>query len=74
MIREHDSIYRSSSGSTGVDRLLLKPEEAAQALGISPRTLWGLDILRVRVGKRGVRYDVRDIRLWIQAHKQGCER
>lgn len=33
------------------ERLLLRPREAAQALGISERTLWGLDLPQVRVGK-----------------------
>lgn len=54
-----------------VDRLLLRPEEAAQALGLSPRTLWGLkDLPRVQIG-RSVRYDVQDIRSWIESHKGG---
>lgn len=52
-----------------IDRLLLRPDEAARALGISPRTLWGLkEIPRVRIG-RSVRYDVQDIRRWIDSHK-----
>ena len=51
-------------------RLLLRPNEAARTLGISPRTLWALPIPRVRIGKRGVRYDVQDIRLWIEEQKE----
>jgi predicted DNA-binding transcriptional regulator AlpA len=52
-----------------IELLLLKPAEAARALGISPRTLWGLaDLPRVRIG-RSVRYDVEDLRKWIAARK-----
>ncbi len=51
------------------DRLLLRPNEAAEALAISPRTLWSLEIPRVRVGKRGIRYDVVDILAWIRQQK-----
>ena len=54
---------------TTVERLLLKPAEAAEMLAVSPRTLWGLPIRRVRIGARGVRYDVADLRRWIEANK-----
>ena len=62
---------RQQHNSEGADigPLLLKPDEAARALGISPRTLWGLDDLpRVRIGRSG-RYDVEDIQKWIVARK-----
>lgn len=55
--------------NTTVERLLLRPAEAAKALGVSPRTLWGLAIPRVRIGARGVRYDVADLRAWIEKNK-----
>ena len=54
------------------NRLLLKPDEAAAALGISPRLLWTLTkdgkIPCLRLG-RAVRYDPRDLRVWIEQHK-----
>lgn len=53
------------------DRMLLRPPEAARALGISARKLWGLRSLpRVRIG-RSVRYDVRDIQRFIEEQKEG---
>ena len=46
--------------SDGLPKLLLRPPEAAEALAISDRTLWGLtkagEIPCVRFG-RSVRYD-----------------
>lgn len=54
------------------DRLLLKPDEAAAALGISPRSLWGLmnsgEIPSVKIG-RSVRYPVADLVRWIEDRK-----
>jgi hypothetical protein len=63
-------------------RLLLKPREAAELLGISERTLWGItaprgDLPCVRVGLDGskreaarfVRYDVKDVSAWIERNK-----
>ena len=53
-------------------RLLLKPNEAAAVLGISPRSLWTLTndgtIPCLRLG-RAVRYDPRDLLTWIDQHK-----
>jgi hypothetical protein len=55
-----------------VDRLLMKPAEAAKALAISPRKLWSLTagslIPCVRIGK-AVRYDLADLRAWIESQK-----
>lgn len=52
-----------------VETLLLRPDEAAKALGISARTLWGLaDLPKVRIG-RSVRYHLEDIKEWIQKRK-----
>jgi excisionase family DNA binding protein len=56
-----------------VERLLLRPEEAAESLGISERALWTLtnsgEINRVKIG-RSVRYDPRDLKAWIDKAKQ----
>ena len=58
-------------------RLLLKPEEAAEALAISPRTLWALtnsgEIPKLKIG-RCVRYDVDDLRAWVAAQKDRAGR
>jgi excisionase family DNA binding protein len=55
------------------DALLVTAPEAAKKLAISPRTLWGLtksgEIACVRVGRRAIRYDVADLRRWIQTRK-----
>ncbi len=57
-------------------QLLLRPEEAAQALAICPRKLWELtkrrEIPTVRFG-RMVRYDVEDLRKWILAQKEALD-
>jgi excisionase family DNA binding protein len=53
-------------------QLLLKPDEAASALGICARKLWELTnsglIPCVRIG-RSVRYDPRDLSSWIDSAK-----
>jgi excisionase family DNA binding protein len=55
-------------------KLLLKPGEAAEALSISARKLWALtnagEIPCVRFG-RSVRYDLADLREWIDSRKGG---
>jgi len=56
-----------------VEPLALRPREAAKALGISPRTLWGLTVPRgpipcVRVGdgkRQTVLYPVRELQAWL---------
>ncbi|NLG44290.1 MAG: helix-turn-helix domain-containing protein [Phycisphaerae bacterium] len=57
-----------------VAQLLLKPAEAAKALGIGPRTLWGLtaagEISCVRIG-RSVRYALPDLEAWIEKKRAG---
>jgi excisionase family DNA binding protein len=54
--------------------LLLTPQQAAEALAISPRKLWGMtasgDIPHVRLG-RCVRYPVDDLHRWIDARREG---
>ena len=53
---------------------LMKPREAAEALGISEKTLWSRTAPRgpipvVRLG-RSVRYSVDALRRWIDEHQQ----
>lgn len=54
---------------------LLKSKAAAEALGISERTLWGLmksgELLCVRIG-RAVRFDARDLLAFIEKKKGGA--
>jgi excisionase family DNA binding protein len=58
-------------------RLLLRPHEAAEALGICERTLWELtragEITAIRIPGRGkarsLRYSVADLQNWIEAKK-----
>ena len=58
----------------GAKPLLLTPQQAAMALAISPRKLWGItdsgEIPHVRVG-RCVRYLLDDLQRWIDAQKEG---
>lgn len=54
------------------DRLLVKPREAARLLSVSPRTLFSLPIPKIKLGEgrfAGVRYDVDDLREWIDERK-----
>ena len=57
--------------------LLLTPKQAAEALAISPRKLWGMtssgEISHLRIG-RAVRYPLDDLRAYIDAQKKGGER
>lgn len=54
--------------------LLLSLKEAATALAISERKLWGMtakhEIPHIRLG-RCLRYPVSDLKLWINEHKEG---
>ncbi len=54
--------------------LLLTAQQAAKALSISPRKLWGMtasgEIPHIRLG-RCVRYPVDDLRQWIDEQKKG---
>ena len=56
-------------------RILLRTPEAARALGICPRRLFALtkdrEIPVVRIGKRGIRYDVADLRAFAEKNKTG---
>ncbi|MBN2580959.1 MAG: helix-turn-helix domain-containing protein [Pirellulales bacterium] len=64
--------------------LALRPREAAKALGISPRTLWGLTAPRgpipcARVGsgkRRTVLYPTADLQAWLSRQaesEKGCD-
>lgn len=57
---------------TDFSPVLLKPEDAAKALAISPRALWRLtaarEIPHVRIG-RSVRYDAADLAEYVQGRK-----
>lgn len=64
------------SGTPEPIRLLINEREAAKALAISPRKLWTLrqcgEICHVRTG-RSIRYDVADLRAWIERNKKLTE-
>jgi excisionase family DNA binding protein len=57
-----------------VPEILWKPLEAATALGISERKLWGMtascEIPHIRTG-RSVRYPIADLECWIDQLKTG---
>jgi len=61
-----------------IPKLLLRPPEAAEALGLSPRALWSLTAPRgpipaVYLG-RSVRYDPETLRRWIaETQGAGCQ-
>lgn len=64
-----------------VEALALRPREAAQALGISARTLWGLTAPRgpipcLRLGhgkRRTVLYPVADLQAWLSRQAEAAE-
>ena len=60
----------------GKPKLLLNIQEAAEALGISQRKLWGMtdsrEIPHVRLG-RCLRYPVHELEQWIDENKKGGE-
>ena len=51
------------------DRLLLRPQEAANALGVSLRTIMGMvatnEIPFVRLGERNLRFPLEALRDWV---------
>jgi excisionase family DNA binding protein len=53
--------------------LLLTAKNTARVLAVCPKTLWALTrsgrLPAVRIGTRGVRYDVTDVRAFISASK-----
>lgn len=64
-----------------VESLALRPREAAKALGISARTLWGLTsprgpipCLRIGHGKRRtVLYPVADLQAWLSRQAESAK-
>lgn len=54
-------------------KLLVTSQEAACMLSMSERTLWGLshqgEISQVRIGKRGVRYSVAELKRWVDSRR-----
>jgi len=65
-----------------VERLLLTPRQAAEALTVCERTLYALTkpgeipAVRFRLGKKrsAVRYDLGDLRAWIEKAKESSEK
>ncbi len=61
--------------------LALRPREAAKALGISPRTLWGLTsprgpipCLRIGHGKRQtVLYSIAELQAWLSREAEAAQ-
>jgi len=55
--------------------MLLTVRDTAHALAVCPKTLWSLTragkLPCVRIGKRGIRYDVADVRAFIESAKGG---
>lgn len=64
-----------------VESLAMRPREAAKALGISPRTLWGMTAprgpipcLRIGNGKRQtVLYPVADLQAWLTRQAEAAK-
>ena len=64
-----------------MDTLSLRPREAAKALGISTRTLWGLTAPRgsipcVRIGqgkRRAVLYPTAELQAWLVRQTEAVE-
>lgn len=66
-------VMATISPESPAEKLLLSPREAAHALGLSERTLWGLSSPRgpipaVRVG-RAVRYSYAALQAWVEAQQ-----
>ena len=70
-------MINSNNQTTKDVKLLLTIQEAAEALGISQRKLWGMtasrEIPHVRLG-RCLRYPVRELEQWINEHMEGGEK
>jgi hypothetical protein len=58
-----------------LERLLTEPQ-AAKLLAMSPRKLWSIrqagEISHIVSGKN-IRYEMTDLRTWIDNHKRSCE-
>lgn len=68
--------YTTAATATDADLLTLRPREAARALGISERKLWGLTkdgkIPFVRFGK-AVRYPRHLLLRWLEEQSRAAE-
>ena len=62
--------------TTTVERILLTPREAAKVLSVCERTLFSLNkagqLRPIKIG-RSVRYDIADIKAWIERAKKSSE-
>ena len=62
------------SNDPSVPTLLLSVAETSKALRLSPRKIWSLtasgELPSIRIG-RSVRYDIADLRAFIDAQKKG---
>jgi hypothetical protein len=71
----------AKAGDATASRLALRPRDAAKALGISARTLWGLTAprgpipcLRIGHGKRQtVLYPVADLQIWLSRQAEAAK-
>lgn len=65
---------KSNESALGINRRLVDSDVAAPYLGIGKRKLWQLTacgaIAHIRIG-RAVRYDFRDLDLFIAKHRKG---
>ena len=65
------------SSSPAKSTLLLKPQQAAQALATSPRKLWEMAFEERSAPiygrlRRGIRYVAADLERWVEAHERRC--
>ena len=60
-----------------VERMLVTECEAARLLSVSPRTMWAIaaagEIRPIRIGRRVKRYDVQDLRDYVDSLKSPKE-
>lgn len=74
-------LEQMTMATQSVESLALRPREAAKALGISARTLWGLTAprgpipcLRIGHGKRqSVLYPVADLQAWLSRQAEAAK-
>lgn len=66
-------MFQQRNDQTPSETRLVKTRQALKVLSVSERKLFSLRksgaIPTVRVGKRGIRYDMRDLDAWIQKSK-----
>jgi len=60
-----------------IERMLVNECEAARLLSVSPRTMWAIaaagEIRPIRIGRRVKRYDVQDLRDYVDSLKSPKE-